>query len=505
LAGGFSSQDELNDHELAGSALWGSNDSNSRASRVVIDDAVVQGEYTLELRQSTSIEREHGVVAAGHLFSREVISAEAVFSFSITVEADDTTEDQAIGLLDTLQELLTNSELFIGAGSSAGLGSVGLIESLREQVDLRDWAGIRGALAEPATDPLSITQSEVRSTAREPRTGLLRVTGPWAPDGALLSKVASVGGPIDAFPLTAQTADGVRLLYPGTSVKGVFRSHAERIVRTVSGVPLPKGGILEQLKATNLTPIADLFGTAGDTDGSGARGAVSFHDVLSRHPLDRALWNEVRFAEGAATARADDKRSALAHAAAAVDELNAWGSATHGDEALWFDVATRIAIDRWTGAPAQGESGGMLFTSLEPWGAGPGSWGELVIDLDWALLVRRNTETGSRVPFAALALLMLVLRDFAEGWIGFGSGTTRGLGSISVLAEQLVLGVGRGDFAGRELIAALEGKSLADAVGIDPDLAELAEQLDHEWAAVVKHNADSAREAKAGGEDSHDE
>ena len=89
-----------------------------------------------------------------------------------------------------------------------------------------------------------------------------------------------------------------------------------------------------------------------------------------------------------------------------------------------------VAIDRWTGGAAEG----LLFSVLE---LHDSNWEPLEIRLNLARLPVEHAD-------AAVALTILVLRDFAAGWIPLGSQTTRGLGAITVTSID-VRGLPRGD------------------------------------------------------------
>ena len=75
-------------------------------------------------------------------------------------------------------------------------------------------------------------------------------------------------------------------------------------------------------------------------------------------------------------------------------------------------------VDRWTGGPLEG----ALFTTLAPpWEqGGQAPWEPIVLD------VSGDAEDRD------LALVWLVLRDLASGWLPLGFGTRRGMGAIRV-------------------------------------------------------------------------
>ena len=499
LTGGFASDAERDSHELLGQTLWGGSDDGDTASLVVVDDAVIVGDYAVEVRQGVSIERFHGVAADGNLFSRELIAEGATFDFSLAIEADEQTKDAALELACLIREVLGVSELAIGASTSSGTGRVRLDSATLRLRDFSSLEGITRAVlesglgiamgSEPSNDDAS------RLDVGRPRPGVLRISMLWRPLGPLLSSVRMVGGVVDTFPLTTSTAAGVRLIYPGTSIKGVFRSNAERAVRTLSMTPLPdQGGVLAQLKADFLDPIGDLFGLAGDKDGDGRSGVLAFHDALSSQVIPFDQWNEIRFRGGASSASKEEKNEALRAIARDVTELNRILAENYSDDSLWFDVAVRNAIDRWTGGAADS----ALYTSIEPYAASAKTWEPLVIDIDWALLMRRYSRddlNDFRIPLAALALVLLMLRDVVEGWVNFGSGVTRGLGSVEIEAGNVRFQNGPlGDGTVDEALGLqrLDNKSLAEVWAADDgsDISRLLEDLETAWVKTmaVNHN-----------------
>jgi hypothetical protein len=77
---------------------------------------------------------------------------------------------------------------------------------------------------------------------------------------------------------------------------------------------------------------------------------------------------------------------------------------------------THVAIDRWSGGPADG----MLYTVLEPHGL---TWDELRLDIDLHRLPE-NFQT------AALTLLLYAVAALAAGSVPLGHGVNRGMGAV---------------------------------------------------------------------------
>ncbi|NBD33784.1 MAG: hypothetical protein GVY17_12670, partial [Cyanobacteria bacterium] len=116
--------------------------------------------------------------------------------------------------------------------------------------------------------------------------------------------------------------------------------------------------------------------------------------------------------------------------------------------------AMHVAVDRWTGGAADG----MLYSVLEPIGI---EWDNIAIHLDLERLKKYDSEKVQ----AAIALLLLVLRDFADRKIPIGYGTNRGMGTVEVQAMTL-------NCSPIEELPEIEKKTT-----ITPDLSNLGEEI----------------------------
>lgn len=441
-------------------------DDTHLASWVRVDDAPACDPVSVETRDHVSIDRRTGAAAAGHLFTREVVAPGTRFAFRMVVEDDGASP--APELARRVLSLLSGPGVRVGAAGSTGLGLVRLVEPRLRRWDLATRAGLLATLrGQGQVFPIREQAEECPPTADEWPTHLLRITIRWRPRGPLGVQVAAEGEVVDAFPRTTSTPDGVRLELPGSSIKGVLRSHAERIVRTVAGRRAPEE-FLAQMRAEGLGPVADLFGTAKDrvSGGENRHGALTVHPCLSRAALPLGLWQKVRRPPGVGpdgSAPPLDPSAALAAMQRAVQDLNQVAAAGE----LWFTVAHHVAVDRWTGGAADAR----LFAVLEAHATGPDAWQPMVLDLDWRRLRDR--------PLPALALLLLVLRDLCDGWVGFGHATTRGMGGVVVDRAEVTFQ------AGTAVGEPLSGRSLADLLD-DPDLTK---RVTEAWTTTMTGGA----------------
>jgi CRISPR/Cas system CSM-associated protein Csm3 (group 7 of RAMP superfamily) len=378
--------------------------------RIMVDDAVADRDVSVGIRDGVGIDRGTGSAAAGVLYQSEVVPPGTRFAVRITAAQTAADTERVEMALNYLVQALAAGRVEIGAARTRGLGQVRLTDITRSRVDLADrdqvlsWLCGRPAAA-PATD------------VALPGDGRLGIEISWAAVTPVMVRASTVNEAepdrdraVDTVPLRSGTGsdDGSALLLPGSSVKGVLRSHAERIVRTV----MVAGGVpdrwLDQVNDPRLGPVTALFGTAGDhrprEDGTtrpGRRGALSVHDCL-----------------GTAAER----------------------------------VVTHVAVDRWTGGAAEN----LLFSVQEPVSA---HWQPLRMSLDAGRVGSPADQDGGQ----ALALLLLVLRDLADGWLPLGFGGTRGRGSVRV---------SRVAFTGQGLTgvwAGLPGRTLAEVIHDPPD------------------------------------
>jgi CRISPR/Cas system CSM-associated protein Csm3 (group 7 of RAMP superfamily) len=377
--------------------------------RIGVDDAVAVGDVVPQIRDGVGIDRGTGTAAAGVLYQHEVVPPGTRFAMRVTASLGPDDPERAGVALRLIIAALAGGGVELGAARTRGLGRVQLTGARHAEVDLTDRDQ---TLAWLCGRPAMVAETGEAAAAPVP-VSRLGIEISWSPVTPVMVQASTVNEPdpdasrdhpVDTVPLRTSGAghDGpARLLLPGSSVKGVLRSHAERIMRTLLGVAdLPRTW-LDQVNDARLDPVGALFGVAadhsGEQGGSGRRGALSVQDC-------------------------------------------------HGDLAA-ERVVTHVAVDRWTGGAAEN----LLFSVCEPAAA---AWEPIRMSLD----IRRVPAGGP-----GLALLLLVLRDLADGWLAVGFGGTRGRGAVSV---------SRVTFSGTGLPepwAGLCGRTLADLTGDPPE------------------------------------
>ncbi len=438
-------------------------------SWVRVEDAQILTDPVIEIRDGVGIDRRSGSAAKGFLYQHEVLAPGTRFALRITLDLprSDNAKDIRTSFEQMLEVMAAGFEL--GAGRTKGMGVVRFTEVERAQENLASAAGMRAWLTNRQWER-SITQ-----TSEHTRPGVLRVTIDWRPLTPTYVQASASGTSVDSLPLTEKSNGQVRLLIPGSSVKGVLRAHAERIVRTLARVDAEED-LRTTLREERLPFVTTLFGAGGaqlpagtddddktprtrqdppqpagapaasadDDDrtrrAANLRGVLDARNVRSRSSVCEQQWRDIVEARAPQPNPNGGRQTHLdaRHRAALLSALANAGIRLH--------PADHVAIDRWTGGAAEN----LLFSVLEPTGK---DWEPMVLDVDTRRLsglaqdhtLHGDTTRGARglgtgehgrAELAAgegeLCLLMLLLQDLQDGWLSFGHATTRGNGSIQV-------------------------------------------------------------------------
>lgn len=453
-------------HRLGQNAIWGDkHDPNSpdpprpsdplTGSAVWVEDCVARpAGHTaprVERRDGVRIDRHTGAAATGALYSREVVPAGTTFSVAITVEeaakgapgrepGKDVFRAIAAQLADGVR---------VGGATSRGLGRLTLVtegkaraKATCEKVGTR--AGMLRRLTGEVGDPVDLAGD----TAVDDR---ITIEIPWRPRGPLLVKVAA-NGLVDAVPLTTRDpGGGHHFVIPGSSVKGVLRARAERILRTLGDTRAQEPSAAPG-NSQHLSLVEALFGTAALGGGrrSGWGGVLTVDD---RQTQTAPKWDAVLSATGVEVLGGGDT---------AQQRRRAIVAARKAARTAEVEIIDHVAIDRWTG----GSDDGKLFSLVAPLHDGP-QWSPMRMEVDIKALLERVD------PRAAFALLALLIRDLAEGDLPLGHGTTRGYGEITGSLGEAAIRIGRdvpaelglSDLDGRAVAVLFAAPDLSTAVG----------------------------------------
>lgn len=389
-----------------------------QASFVLIEDATIEdaAEVLSEIRDGVGIDRFYGTAADGAKYDRAVLPRGTQLDFEMRVEIGEGHDaGQTKAVIGFLLEDLAKSNVRFGASKTRGLGRVRL-----ENFSIKEQSFIGFEILDTLNDGgnlLTLEQLKNKSISPSSDTKLV-IEIDWKPRLPVMVKAGYDGIGVDMLPLTSGVRNGeLALVLPGSSIKGVMRSHAERIVRTLKGLSAPNNPNDNQNFNNQVdVPLVDeLFGARSKSkdEASIAKkdlglGALAIDDCYATEGMNTDAWREVEIA------KADNEQSfgswELTEKLAAIPNTN-------------LRINHHVAIDRWTG----GASEGALYSVLTPTKI---VWEAMRLSLGFGRI-----EKESRLP--ALMLLLLILRDIAENRLSFGFATNRGMGEIEVETLRL--------------------------------------------------------------------
>ena len=375
----------------------------------------------LKSRMGNAIDRYWGSVADGALFEHEYLPAGKPLTLVITAQAglpdgvavpagavEPATPEQVETLFGLFLGLFRSERISFGGRRGAGWGRVR--PDARPDADF--WTLTRAPLG--SCDDLVRWLSGGQNTAGEIAPvdcggpDRMRITVEWnSPTGILVAdprisetelkrkrqekekreraaQEADQGGGqgdvrddyVPAMQMCTDTAEGKRLVLPGSSVRGALRSRASRIARTILAArhaPVDdwsNTGVHDQLAADPVL-VRDLFGSTEQ------RGALTVLDTLA---VPRRKPRNIPHNAG----------------------------------------------DRWTG----GVAGGALYGEE----VHDAQWGDLTLELDPNSF---SPQANVNRRKAAWCLLGLVLAELAAGTLPLGSRGTRGLGQVRVTGIRI--------------------------------------------------------------------
>jgi len=402
---------------------WGDHDSEHRgASFILVEDAEIALEkgQRIEIREGVGIDRHTGAAAERFKYNRAILPKGVSIPLKITLDCQ-ASHDPA-ELWQVLQAL-EQGDIRIGAAKTRGLGKVQLTDIQIHHQGLNSADGLFVALLNGGCIQ---DWNQLKQTAPYSPPARLNLTLGWKPRDPVMVKAEGDGITVDILPLVSQVASGVRFVIPGSSIKGVLRAHAERIVRTVCGVEVTAETNFNQQLQVSLVNV--LFGSAENNQpqlngkkpkSQGAIGALAVDDCYASLEMTASHWAAVGNTPKATNGTFTQFEETLATAL--------------GDREKPFQTlqpAIHVAVDRWTGGAADS----MLYSVLEPIGV---DWESIGLFLDVDRLCKYHPKTVK----PAIALLLLVLRDFAHRKIPIGYGTNRGMGTVEV-TEMVAQGNG---------------------------------------------------------------
>ncbi|MGC9400700.1 MAG: RAMP superfamily CRISPR-associated protein [Anaerolineae bacterium] len=392
--------------------------ATSEASRILVFNARLKGDAPQPfIRDGVGIDRSTGAAAraGGVKFDLEVLPADTEFTFRL--ELRDVDEDDKRLLAAVLAEWEAG-RVWVGGNVARGLGGFALEEveyrtlamdtadnlltflqedepwqaqGIQKQSDWLEKQVASVQVAAPADRDLPVARRWITIT------GILQAQGP------LLTNDATISGQtgFDHAPLLAQLGEWERPVLAGSGLRGVLRSHAERLARTLATHNADSDEIFLRTCPACSPVESDADKPLASCDAL-LRGQVSTSDEVS------------------------DKHLCLA--------CRLFGSTRRGSRLLVEDAPYQpteaqprpvlkmmdfLAIDRFTGGGAEGAK----FDALALWKP--------------AFALRLHLENPE--PWE-LGWLALVLRDLQEGWLTVGFGAAKGFGRVKLQAPKFTLG-----------------------------------------------------------------
>lgn len=404
--------------------------STSAASHLLVFNAYRSGENEAQtfVRDGVGIDRASGTSAraTGAKFALEMLPARALFELRMELREPESASDAEIKADQQLLAIALaewkERRAHLGGDVARGLGAFELKELHYKECDFDDPDWLMAFLRESrpweeAQEKQGWLQNQLNGVTQDgivawedlpAHAATLPVTRGWVEwsftlraNGPFLTHdtIASGTSGFDHAPLLEMLSNWNKPVLPGSSLRGVLRSHAERIART-----LTTHHALEQDDAQvyflSRCPACDPL-RVGKADT-----ALESCDSLLRHKAKVSENKEIVPAQLCLACRLfGSTRLGSRLIVEDAPYANADG------EKPTYKMLDFLAIDRFTGGDAEG----FKFDALALWR--PTFQVRLFLD---------NPEEWE------MGWLTLVLRDLAEGWLRVGFGAAKGFGHVTI-------------------------------------------------------------------------
>jgi CRISPR/Cas system CSM-associated protein Csm3 (group 7 of RAMP superfamily) len=396
--------------------LFGFQEGESgQASFVLIEDAIVtlpNGLQT-EIRDGVGIDRFYGTAADKSKYDRAILPKGTKLELEMIVEIGEQHDaNQNKAIIGHLLSALENEEIRFGASKTRGLGKVKLIDCKIKEEQFNGFENILKFFdSGNSFKSLADWKTEEKIGEFDSKVSKLEIEIVWHPTLPLMNKAGYEGIGVDMLPVTSGVADGkLSLVLAGSSIKGAFRSQAERIVRTLKNLEAT-GEFNEQVK---VPIVRELFGGKKEKNATNPKvglGALSIDDCYAKDEfsMNTKDWRNVE--QGKFDNEATYSQTELHQALKKID------GESNDKTSKRFHISHHTAIDRFTGGVAEG----ALYSVLAPHNI---QWQPITMSLDFG-------RTGENDK-CCLMLLLLVLRDLAENRLPLGFATNRGMGEVEI-------------------------------------------------------------------------
>jgi len=253
--------------------FWGFTDkTNSQGSSVSCSDLTMYKESKVVIRDGVRIDSKTGMAKDKGKYDYEVIERGASFNLKLISDYDEKNKDFVFKMFGTIQSLLSEEKISIGAKTNNGLGKINLTESKIFDYDFSKKQNILAWLSDSDSNADEITIKE----KFEIEDNSFSINAYFDLKTSLIVK---------SYPSDPYSTDSVNIksngqnVLPGTSIKGAIRARAERILKTK----------FDDDKANNV--LNDLFGFVEDDKDRDSKA------IRSRVKVVEYLIPEEKFAE----------------------------------------------------------------------------------------------------------------------------------------------------------------------------------------------------------------
>ena len=368
-------------------SLFGYVDGNDgQASALFIHDSPIkEKDVRRERRHGIAINEKTGTTKENFFYTRALLPQGT--SLTLRMELDILSKDDpAPGALISVIDALQRGEIRFGAAKTRGMGKMKLEPN--PKIYYYDFSNANALDQWLRREPAAVCGLEkFKEKFKEnlPKLETARtytITIHWRAASPVMVKAGRDGVETDMLPLMSGVGKEGKLapVIPGSSIKGVLRAQARRILNTLFNPPeKPKEADDEE----RWDILKDLFGSK-ERAGRLRVDDVYYHQAI---PFEDWLDEKINTSEEQEQGKID------------------MNSITERRQ--------HVAIDRFTG----GASNRALYSARPV--KREGKWDPITLTLDNA------TEQE-------LALLKLLVRDLKDGYIPIGFGSRRGLGEIEV-------------------------------------------------------------------------
>lgn len=399
-------------------------ETDGEASGVIVYDAVLNKNPETQIRDGVGVDRASGVAARKERlkFDLEVLPKDTEFKLRMELDRRLTDNERALQLLAVSLAEWEGGRGAVGGRVGRGLGALDLtsvyfneqkLETVESLVDFLktgpDWQG-NGGDGRWVETQVTAARSHVQAWSDERDAPVARS---WvlaeftlAADGPFLinDPVRSGQGGFDHAPLLAAYRKGATPVLPGSSLRGVLRSQAERIARTMATLADAGDGTHFKMSCPACNPLT----------------MTTSDEVASCSSFIRKLRMKER--QDLERKGAEDKLCLA---------CRLFGSTWSG---------SRLRVEDAYMLPGTGMQKVMDFLAIDRFTGGGREGAKFDVAVLWEPQFRVRLFADNPQAWE-LGWLALVLRDLHEGLAPLGSGSAKGFGQATLKDPVVIFGI----------------------------------------------------------------